>query len=108
MKNLVIFFLLAIVGLLASCQKNSEITETDATTTFVVLVGDNNPEKIVYMDNLAGEGPHDIFLTDQQWEVVKDCQEIYISWQKFSKDEKIYIDDGFIDIKGKDGPIVIP
>jgi hypothetical protein len=107
MKNLVIFFLLAIVGLLASCQKNSEI-EANATTTFVVLVGDNNPETIVYMDNLAGEGPHDIFITDQQWEVVKNCQEIYISWQKFSKDESIYVDDGFIDIKGKDGPIVIP
>lgn len=107
MKKIVILVFLAIVAFLGSCQKNSEIAE-EKTTIFVVLVGDNDPEKIVYLDNFYGEGPHVVKITAQQWAVVEGSQEIYISWSKFSKDELIYVDDGFIDIVREDDYVIIP
>jgi hypothetical protein len=111
MKKLVFFLVsfLAIVALLSSCQKNVDTPEI-FTTAYLVggELGSVSPEDVTFLGDFLGEGPHTLEITDQEWEVVKNCPEIYISWQKYSKDEKIYIDDGYIDIKDKDELVFIP
>jgi hypothetical protein len=105
-KLFFVFIIIAMAALLSSCDKKAEAID-NPERVFAYLVGDNDPAKVLYLGELKSLS---FSLSESQWEVVKDCQEIYISWQKFKggDQEMIYIDDGFINIKSHSDKIVIP